>query len=59
MFLLSMIIIFISSVFFVSLFRFKSRVSYLLGIYIFGYGSIAFIGNTGHFISALGSQTFF
>lgn len=59
MFLLSTIILLISAVFFGSLFRFRSRISYLLATYIFGFGSIALIGNIGHFFSLLGSQTYF
>jgi hypothetical protein len=59
MFLFSILIIFSSSILFSALFKFKSRVSYLLSIYIFSYGNIALIGNIGHFLSLLGNPVFF
>jgi hypothetical protein len=59
MFFISALIIAISSLFFSANMKFKSRISYLLTIYIFGYGSIALIGNLGHFLSLLGSRFYF
>jgi len=58
MFLASILLILLSSIFFASILNHKSRISYILSIYIFGYGSIALIGNIGHFFSLLGSSTY-
>ena len=59
MFFLSALLIALSSLFFSSIMKFKSKISYLLTIYIFGYGSIALIGNLGHFLSLLGNRFYF
>lgn len=59
MLLLSGVLVFLSSLFFVLLLKIRAKISFLLGIYLFSWTNIILTGHIGHLLSWMNSTTFY